>query len=119
MALKTYVKILLSALFVLIYSLLFSLGIMCLFQIFGVAMAISLDGKSVVDMYPRFIPFCFAVGFFALFAIIGAVILNYKYSEKLKYTKHYLGIQLFCSFIISIPLMKIWEMAFEFLQKTF
>ena len=69
-------------------------------------MAISLDGKSVVDMYPRFIPFCFAVGFFALFAIIGAVILNYKYSITILY-KYY---PWFCTLKKSPPNIMVLEM---------
>ena len=64
-----------------------SLGLTCLLNLLSLAMAISLDGKSVVEQYPRFIPFCIILGIVALIGVIFLLFGNIKISERLNFTK--------------------------------
>lgn len=92
-----------------------SLGLECLLNLLGFAMAISLDSSA---QYPRFIPFCIVCGIVALLGLIAMLILNIKVSEKRELAKL---IWLFeCTFAValSVPMIKLWEMLFEFLQNT-
>ena len=112
-------KYFLAFAFIVAYATFLSIGFECLLNLLGMAMAISLDGPPVTKQYPRFIPFCFFVGFFALASIIVTFILNLKASEKLGFTKKIWWMEMVISFVVSIPMIKPWEMLFEFLQKTF
>ena len=94
---------------------LFSLGIECLLNLFSLSMAISLD--SVVK-YPRFIPFCIVLGIVALLGLVAMLVLNIKISEKLNFTKTIWIFEYSLALVLSIPMIKIWEMLFEFLQKA-
>ncbi len=116
---KLSFKNLLIPVFTITYSIFLSLGMECLLNLLGAAMAVSLDGKSVIDQYPRFIPFCLGVGFLSLIAIIIVLILNIKKSEKLGYTKAVWIAQSICSFIISLPMIKGWELLFRYLQEKY
>ena len=78
-------------------------------------MAISLD--SVVK-YPRFIPFCIVLGIVALLGLVAMLVLNIKISEKLNFTKTIWIFGYALALVLSIPMIKIWEMLFEFLQKV-
>ena len=112
-------KYFLAIIFVIAYAIFFSIGLECLLNLLGFSMAISLDGPPVTKQYPRFIPFCSIVGIFALASIIVTFILNLKASEKLGFTKKIWWMEIVIAFVISIPMIKPWEMLFEFLQKTF
>ena len=94
---------------------LFSLGIECLLNLLSLSMAISLD--SVVK-YPRFIPFCIVLGIVALLGLVAMLVLNIKISEKLNFTKTIWIFEYAFALGLSIPMIKIWEMLFEFLQKA-
>ena len=94
---------------------LFSLGIECLLNLLSLSMAISLD--SVVK-YPRFIPFCIVLGIVALLGLVAMLVLNIKISEKLNFTKTIWIFEYVFALGLSIPMIKIWEMLFEFLQKA-
>ena len=94
---------------------LFSLGIECLLNLLSLSMAISLD--SVVK-YPRFIPFCIVLGIVALLGLIVMFVLNIKASEKLNFTKSIWIFEYTLALVLSIPMIKIWQMLFEFLQKA-
>ena len=94
---------------------LFSLGIECLLNLLSLSMAISLD--SVVK-YPKFIPFCIVLGIVALLALAAMLVLNIKMSEKLNFTKMIWIFEYALALVLSIPMIKIWEMLFEFLQKA-
>lgn len=112
-------KFLLALVFAITYAIFLSLGLECTLRLLGAAMGISLDGPSVIEQYPRFIPFCIVVGIIALAAIVGTFILNLIVSEKFEFTKNLWTAELILAFVISLPLIKPWEMLFEFLQKTF
>ena len=111
-------KILLFIAFALLYAAFFSLGLECLWNLLGIAMAIALDGSSAAKQYPRFIPFCLIVGFFALSALIGIFILNFKVAEKYEFTKKFWLMQMTIAVALSISMIKPWEILFVFLQKT-
>ena len=112
-------KYFLALTFVIAYATFLSIGLECLLNLLGFSMAISLDGPPVTKQYPRFIPFCSIVGIFALASIIVTFILNLKAFEKLGFTKKIWWMEIVIAFVISIPMIKPWEMLFEFLQKTF
>ena len=96
-----------------------SFGLTCLLNLLSLAMAISLDGKSVVEQYPRFIPFCIILGIVALIGVIFLLFGNIKISERLNFTKWLWCFQYIFALVLSIPMIKLWEMLFDFLQKTF
>ena len=102
-------------LFVLVTAASLSLGIECLLNLLSISMAISLD--SVVK-YPRFIPFCIVLGIVALLGLIVMFVLNIKASEKLNFTKSIWIFEYTLALVLSIPMIKIWQMLFEFLQKA-
>ena len=109
-------KVILAITFALAFAILFSLCFECLLNLLGISMAIALDGSG---HYPRFIPFCLIVGTIALAAVIVTFILNLKASEKIAFTKPLWITEIMIAFVISIPMIKPWEMLFEFLQQTF
>ncbi len=106
------------SLFTLFYAGLFSLGMMCLLNLLAEAFGSALFDESAIEEFPRFTFFCILVGLFCLIALIFLVILNINFSEKLNYRKRTWIVQSICAFVLSIPLLKIWEMLFDFLQKA-
>ena len=102
-------------LFVLANAASLSLGIECLLNLLSLSMAISLDS---VEKYPRFIPFCLTLGIVALLGLVAMLILNIKISEKLNFTKTIWIFEYALALVLSIPMIKIWETLFEFLQKS-
>ena len=92
-----------------------SLGIECLLNLLSLSMAISLD--SVVK-YPRFVPFCVTLGIVSLLGLVAMLVLNIKISEKLNFTKTIWIFEYAFALILSIPMIKLWEILFEFLQKS-
>ena len=112
-------KMCLALVFTIAYAIALSICLVCLLNLFGIAMAISLDGSAVAGQYPRFIPFCLGLGIVALATIIVTFILNLKVSEKFAFTKLIWATELIAAFVISIPMLKPWIMLFEFLQKIF
>ena len=105
--------------FLLANASLLSLGIECLLNLSGIVMAIALDGSSVTKQYPRFIPFCIVLGFVAFLGLIAMLFLNIKASEKYRFTKSVWIFEYIVAFVLSIPMIKIWEMLFDFFQTTF
>ena len=94
---------------------LFSLGMECLLSLLGYTMAISLDSSV---QFSRFIPFCIVLGIVALLGLIAILILNIKDSEKIGFTKTIWIFEYAFALVLSIPMIKIWETLFEFLQKA-
>ena len=108
-----------AIIFVIAYATLFSLGLECLLNLLGLSMAIALDGAAVTKQYPRFIPFCMIVGLGALILLIATFILNLKMSVKYGLTKKIWWIQSIIALVIFFPMVKVWELLFEFLQRKF
>ena len=100
---------------ILVNAAFLSLGIECLLNLLSLSMAISLDG---VVKYPRFVPFCVTLGIVALLGLVAMLVLNIKISEKLNFTKTILIFEYALALVLSIPMIKIWETLFEFLQKA-
>ena len=115
---KKLIKIVAYLLFIIAYATFLSLGMECLLNLLGISMGISLDGQSAANQYPRFVPFCVVVGFLAFVALVLLVILNLKASERLDYTKRIWCVQSILAFLVSIPIIKLWEMLFEYMQKA-
>ena len=116
---KNRAKIIAFPLFTIAYASFFSLGVECFFGLLGTTLAASLDHKPAIERYPRFISFCVIVGFICLLALFLIALFNVKLSEKLNYKKSDWIIQFVLTFVISIPMIKIWEMAFIFLRRAF
>jgi len=112
-------KIILPVFFILFYVLFLSIGMSCLLAILGMALGASLDGKATLSLYPKFWPFCFLVGLFALIALIVLLALNIKFSHRLGYKKLTWLFQLVCAFFLSFPMIWVWDAVFEFLRKMF
>ena len=96
-----------------------SLGMECLLILLSLSMASSLAGTSVTEQYPRFIPFCVVLGIVALIGLIAVLVINIKASEKLNFTKTIWIFECILVFVLSLPVMKLWETLLDFLQKTF
>ena len=105
-------------LFTLFYAGFFSLGMMCLLNLLAEAFGSALPNESAIDEFPKFILFYILVGLFSLVALVFLAILNIKFSDKLNYGKRTWIIQSICAFVLSIPLLKVWELLFDFLQKA-
>ena len=111
-------KILFALCFALSFGILLGLGLECLLILMGEVMAISLDSNAL-GQYPRFIPFCVIAGFLSLVAIIALVAVNIKLSDKIGYTRALWMTQAVTAIIVSLPFVKVFEMLFDLLQKTF
>ena len=92
-----------------------SLGLECLLNLLGLVMAVSPDGSP---QFPRFIPFCIILSIIALLGLISIFILNVKISEKRTLTKSFLVWEYVTACVLSIPLAKLWEILFDFLQRA-
>ena len=112
-------KYFLAIIFAIVYAIFLSLGFECLLNLLGLSMAIALEGAAVIKQYPRFIPFCMIVGLGALVLLIATFVLNLKMSEKYGLTKKIWWIQSIFSLVISFSMVKVWELLFKFLQRTF
>lgn len=112
-------KSFLAPAFVISYATFLSIGLECLLNLLGMSLAISLDGAAVTGQYPRFIPFCLIVGLVALVLLAATLILNLKMSEKYVLTRRFWIVQTIISVVISIPMVRLWEILFEFLRKIF
>ena len=102
--------------FILANATFLSLGMECLLNLLSLSMAISLDTSL---QFPRFIPFCIILSIVALLGLVAMLVLNIKVSERLNFAKPIWIFEYVFAFVLSIPMIKIWEMLFEFLQTTF
>jgi len=114
-----WVKIPVFFLFIIIFAALLSLGMECLLILLCISMGIALDSSAPVNQYPRFLPFCIIVGFLVLVSLVLLVFVNIKVSKKINYTKRTWWVQSVLAFFVSIPMIKLWEMLFDSMQKMF
>ena len=114
-----YAKFFLPPIFTISYALFLSLGVEALLTYFGLGFGIGPDSDvpSGIELYPRLMPFCLVLCIVCLIVLGLILILNIKFSEKASYTRTIWIIQSVCAFVISIPMMKQWEMLFEVLEK--
>jgi hypothetical protein len=113
------VKIAIYSLLTIGHACFFSMGMVCLLNLLGLLLSISLDGPPAIEQFPRFIPFCFIVGLIALISLIGLVILNVRFSINQQDHRRVPMIQSICALALAVPMMKLWELLFDFLQNTF
>ena len=105
-----------ASIFAAAYALFLSLGWTCLLNLAGIIFASAIDG-GVIDEYPRFVSFCYAIGSFALISIVVCFVLNIKSASKSGFTRKSWAIEFICAFAASFPMAALWEMLFGFLQK--
>ena len=111
-------KFLYSFLFTSGYSVFLSLGIECLLILLSFTVSVSPDGSSSAKLFSAFIPLCLVLGAFALAAIIILAVFNLKTSEKFNYTRATWYVQTVSAIVVSIPMIKLWELLREFLQQA-
>lgn len=117
---KTTISASLAALYAMLYASFLSLGLECSWIIFGILLAnAAFGGKPMIEEYPRLVPFCVLAGLFALIAILVLVSLNVFVAKKLKNTKITWIIEAVCTIILSLPMIKIWEIVFDYLRMNF
>ena len=114
---KKTTKIISYISFVIFYLLFLSLGMEALLQFFGAGFHISPD--NIPNPYPRYTPFCLAVGLFATLMLGVVAFFNAKYSERLGYTKRWWIFQSVLVFVLSLGLTELWRRVFELLHKVF
>ena len=114
-----YAKFFLPPIFTIFYALFLSLGVEALLTYFGLGFGMGPDSDvpSGIELYPRLMPFCLVLCIVAFIMLGVVLLLNIKCSEKASYTRAIWIIQSVCAFVISIPMMKAWEMLFEVLEK--
>ena len=59
------------------------------------------------------------VGILALIAAVILGMFNLKLSEKFNFSKKIWYVQIISAVVLLIPMIKLWEMLFDFLQKAF
>ena len=106
------------ALFTLGHSLVMGMGLACLLRLLGMAMAMSLD-SSVVEEYPRFLPFCLLLGLGALVGLCLLTLFNLRTAKRVGYTKVTWSIQVALVLLLALPSARMWTELLSFLQFVF
>ena len=105
--------------FVLASAIPLSLGLECFLNLLGLFCSVNLSDKTVIEQFPRFIPFCAVVGFFALIAFACVLTVNIKAYKKFKFNKVVWCVQYMLIIVLTFPLVNLWMDFFDFLQITF
>ena len=108
-------RLLVSTLITLLVAVLFSLCMTCLLELVGIALGAAID-SHILREYPRFLPFCVAVGFVAVVLLGITVWLTAKRKDRLGWTKRTLATVLVSAALLSVPLAAGWSALFDFLQ---
>lgn len=106
-------KIILHCLLTLLYAVLLGLLLQC------VIYTLPLDIFAGFVYYPYLMSFCCAAGILALAGIVLLVFLEIKYSDKLSSTLQVFIGKIFCAVLLSLPMIKLWEMLFDVLRDIF
>ena len=91
---------------------------MCLLRVFGIALAVALDGSAVTGQYPRLLPFCLTVGVIAFALAVALFLLNRRVSETNDLIKRLWWAEAAVAAVCAVPLVPLLEMLLAFLQKT-
>ena len=102
--------------FIAAYATVFSLGMTSWMNWLGI---VAFDDPSAIKQYPRFSPFCVAVGLLAIASAVLLLFFNMKAAQKFNFSKKNWILQMISAVVVSIPMIELWEMIFAFLQKTF
>ena len=97
-------------------AVLLGLGMTCLLHLFGLVMGMSLDSTP---RYPRFGPFCLLVGVAALLGLVLVFLWSAKNEERLELTKRIWLAQYIGAFLLSLPMLGVWERVFDLLREIF
>ena len=108
-------KVLYSILVTLLAAVLFSLCMTCLLELAGIVLGAAID-SDILREYPRFLPFCLAVGFLAAVLLGITVWLTAKRKDRLGWTKRMLAAALVSAVLLSVPLVAGWSALFDLLQ---
>ena len=108
-------KILFSVLVTLLAAVLFSLCMTCLLELAGIALGAAID-SHILRQYPRFLPFCIAIGFLAAVLLGITVWLSVRRKKRFGWTKRTLAAALVSAALLSAPLVAAWTALFRLLQ---
>jgi hypothetical protein len=100
---------------ILINAVLLSLTVECLLNLFSFSMAISIDTAPEA---PTSLPLILALTAVALLLLVGAFLARLKLSDRFRFTEKSLYLQYALAFLLSVPLIKLWEMLFDLLKIT-
>jgi hypothetical protein len=100
---------------ILINAVLLSLTVECLLNLFSFSMAISIDTPLEA---PTSLPLILALTAVALLLLVGTFLARLKLSDRFHFTEKSLYLQYALAFLLSVPLIKLWEMLFDLLKIT-
>lgn len=106
------------SLFILANTVVLSLGLECLLCFPGSTVAVTVYDRSHL-LFPRFFLFCIVLGIICLLALIALFILNFKAYVKYNFNPSLWVFEYIISFVLSLPMIKLWEMLFVFLHEVF
>ena len=115
---KKIAKITIAVLLAVAFALFLSLGIECALNLLSFSFSASPDSSTWAS-YPRLTLFCCIAGVFSLIAMAGLAFCNVKLSDKLDFSANIWQLQIALSIILSLPMIKMWEIVIDFLRKTF
>ena len=94
--------------FIAAFAIFLSLGIECLLLFLSKAMAL-FDSSAFSWLELFFL----IVGLLSLIAVIATIIIDFKVSERLGFTKKIWWMQITVGIVASIPMVKLWETLFD------
>lgn len=100
-------------------AFLLGLGMVCLLYLMNLSFAVSLDGVSAMEQYPRFFPFCVIMGILAVIGLACVLCASVKVSERLHFTGKTWVIQYAVALILSLPMARLWMTVIAFLRWVF
>lgn len=101
------------------YAALLSIGMVCLWNLFLIALATMMFSEPTFKEYPRFIPFCYIVGLFALGGLVLLFLLDGKATEKFSFVKRICWSKFGVIIGLTVPLFMLWSALFRYLQRIF
>lgn len=97
------------------YAVILSLLDACLLN--DLSMRVALFGGP--SIFPRFSVFCIVLGVLAFAALVVAIILNIRFSNKINYTRFSLSTQIAVSLILSFAIIPVWLDIFDRFHAVF
>ena len=108
---KKYIKIITPIIFSMIYGTISSLCLLSFLKHF--------EFLFLSEVYPNFYTFVSIVAYSTLTVLIGLLFLNLQIAEKLDYLNVMWILQFIGAIVITIPMIKVWGLFFDFLRATF
>ncbi len=105
--------------FALVYAALLSFCAECFLTLAGAAAAVSIDADPTAQRPDGFSACCLAAGCAAFVLLVPAAVVNAGKSEAFGYTENTWIVQSALAFVLSIPMIKSWEMLREHLFRIF